>query len=823
METLWQDARYAGRMLGKNPGFIAVVVVTLALGIGANATIFSLVNALLLRPLPAERPEEIVAVYTSDFSGPRYGASSYPDYLDFREKNDALEGLVAYTLRPLNLAVRGTNERIFAELVSGNYFSLLGIRPALGRGFLPEEDRTPGRHPVVVLSHGLWTRRFGADASLVGRLITLNGEAFTVVGVAPEGYGGMIRGLGVEAWVPTMMEPKLQPNSRDIVERSNRGFLLLGRLKTGATVEQAQARFNVIARQLHQAFPQAWTDVRDQRRAVTVLPEYQARIFPGARGPVLGFLALLMVVAGLVLLVACANVANLLLSRAAARRREMAIRLSLGAGRGRLIRQLLTESILLALVAGSAGTLLALWGTDLLTAFQPPVPIPVQLSLSLDGRVLAFALLLSLLTGVLFGLAPALGASRPDLVQSLKDDASGSGGASRSRLRRAFVVAQVSLSLLLLIGSGLFLRSLRNASTLDPGFDAENLLLLSMDLEPQGYTRETGPAFYQRLLERARAVPGVEAATLATELPLGLGASRMGLTIEGYTRQPGEDAEVHGAFVGPGYFETLRIPLLRGRGFTDQDRQSAPGVAAVNEAFAQRYWPGQDALGKRLQLGVGVTPEDPAWEVVGVVKTGKYVTLGEEPRPFFYMPVLQVYRPSATLLVRAAGGPARALPAVRTAVQELDRSLPLFDVKTMEQHLGTTLLPARLAGAVLGLFGGVALLLAAVGIYGVMAYAVAQRTREIGIRMALGARPADVLRLVIAQGMGLTLVGMAIGLAAAFGVTRFLASLLYGLSPTDPVTFLGVSLLLAGAAFLACYLPARRAMRVDPAIALRYE
>jgi macrolide transport system ATP-binding/permease protein len=823
MQTLWQDLRYGVRMMVKQPGFTLIAVLTLALGIGANGVIFSLVNALLLRPLPVDRPQELAAVFTSDFSSGDFGGSSYPDYADFRARNQSFAGLVSYQPQPLSLNIDGTNERAFGEIVSGNYFTVLGLKPTLGRGFLPEEEQKPGAAPVAVISHKLWQTRFGGDPATVGRSVKLNGQPFTIVGVAPENYAGLIRGIAVDWWVPAMMVDQLVPGSRNLTERGNRGLLIMGRLKPGVTVTQAQAEFNNIAAQLYKEWPQQWENIRRQGRSISLVPESEARVMPGLRTPLVIFTALLMTVVGLVLLIACANVANLLLARAAARRKEIAIRLSLGAGRGRLIRQLLTESVLLALLGGSAGLALAVWGADLLMAFKPPTPIPIEINLHGDWRVFGFMFGLSLLTGIVFGLVPALAASRPDVTASLKDNSG--AGSGRGRLRGALVVVQVALSLLLLICAGLFLRSLRNASAIDPGFDADNLLAMTMDLEQQGYDEARGKQFNAQLLDRVRALPGVVSASLTDSLPLGLDGARRGITIEGYSAQPGESTELHSSTVAPGYFETLRIPLLQGRTFETQDRPEAPGVVLINEAFARRYWPGQPPLGKRIQMGAvrEGTNNAPHLTVVGVVKDGKYTSLGEEATPFFYLNLAQRYASSPTLIVRTNGNPTDLLATVRNEVTTLDKSLPLFDVKTMRQHLGIALLPARLAGSVLGVFGLVALLLAAAGIYGVMAYAVAQRTREIGIRMALGADSLAVLRLVVQQGMTLVLIGLAIGLAAAFALTHLLKSLLFGVSTVDPVTFAGIALLLTLVALLACWIPARRATKVDPMIALRCE
>ena len=820
MDTVLQDLRHAARTLAKSPGFTATTVLSLGLGIGANATIFSFLNAIFLRPLPVRDPDRVVAVFTSDFSGPPYGGSSYPDYLDFRATTDAFAGLAAYTLAPMSLSEGPRTDRVFGELVTANYFEVAGIQASRGRTFRVIEDDKPDADPAIVVSHGLWQRRFGADPTLVGRAVTLNGHPFTVVGIAPPGFTGMMRGLSVDLWVPVTMAGAI-PSSDRLDGRGNRWLLLLGRLKPGLTAEAAEAQLAVLATRLQKAYPDNWTDVKEKRRVITVVPESRARLFPAARGAVLGFLALLLSVVGLVLLMACTNVASLLLARATARRREIAVRLSLGASRARIIRQLLTESVLLALLAGVVGILVALWASNLLVALRPPVPFPIALDLGLDVRVLGFTLLVSLLTPLVFGLAPALQASRPALLPALKDgSATGERAASRWSPRRLLVVAQMAMSLVLLIGAGLFLQSLGNAHRIDLGFDSANLLLLSLDVSLNGYDEPRGRLLYEQLLERANTVPGVRSASLATEVPLGLGGTRRGIWVEGYEARSGEDMGVHTNTVGPDYFRTMGIQLLRGRDFDASDTAGRPGAVVVNEAFARRYWPGKDPIGRHVRLGD--ESGSPA-QVVGVVRDGKYVTLGEDPKPFFYVPFLQRYESGATLHVRTTGDPRGLLEAMRREVRALDPSLPVFDEKTMTDHLGLSLLPARLAAGVLGLFGFVALTLAAVGIYGVMAQAVRQRTRELGVRMALGARPADLLSMVLGQSMRVALLGLAIGLLAALGLARLVTSLLYGIGAADPATFVVIPALLAAVALLASFVPARWAMKVDPMVALRHE
>jgi predicted permease len=819
MHTLLRDLRYGVRLMARTPGVALAAIVSLGLGIGANSAIFSLLNAVLLRPMPVASPDAVVAVYTSDYSSTKYGSSSYPDYLDFRQRTAVLAGLAAYQLRPLSMNAGADTEMAFAELVSGSYFPVLGVGAARGRVLTDQDDR-PGAAPVAVISHALWTRRFGSDSTVVGHTLQFNGQPFTIVGVAAREYTGAMRGLAIDAWVPLAAARSLAHGGRDATEqRGSRGLLLIGRLRPGVTVSQAQAAFDVIAAQLYAAYPQQWRTIRHTGRSISVVSERDSRLHPDLTGPVAGFMALLMVVVGLVLLTACANVANLLLARGAARAREIGVRLALGAGRRRLIRQLLTESLLLAIAGGVFGLAVAWWGTRALMSFKPPVPIPIALDVTLDSAVLLFTIALSFTTGLVFGLAPALHASRTDIMPVLKDDVA-SRGHRRSKLRSAFVVAQVACSMLLLVGAGLFVRSLQQARSIDLGFDPSSMIAMSLNPSLHGYDEARGRALYDRLLGRIHALPGVRAASVAESVPLWLFGSRRGTTIEGYQPQPGEDTETAYNVVGPRYFETMGIPLLRGRSFQEGDRSGSPPVVVVNEAFARRYWPGADPLGKRLSAH---GTDGPFREVVGVVRTGKYNTLGEAPRPFYYLPLGQEYQGDVTLHVKVETDPRAMLPIVRAAIREVDATVPLFDAKTMDDQMLMALLPARLAGTLLGGFGVLALLLAAVGVYGVMAYSVAQRTREIGVRMALGAGAPDVLRIVIGEGARVTAIGLVIGVSAAIGLTRFVASLLYGITPTDLVTFGGAVAVLAGTALAACYLPARRAMRVNPVVALRYE
>jgi putative ABC transport system permease protein len=824
MDALLHDLRYALRTLAKSPGFTLVAVATLALGIGGTTVIFTLIDAVLLRP-PAHvrEPDRLVSIYTSDYSGPRYSASSLPDVQDFRDRAEVLSSVAAYTPRPVSFTAGDEPTRALAELVSGEYFAVLGMVPAAGRLFRPDEGRTPGADPVVVLSYSLWQQHFGGDPAVVGKTIRLTGHPFTVVGVAPPDFSGLVRGLDVGLWVPLSMQPVLQPGSNDLTERGSRGWFVVGRLKPGATLEQARARFAVIGRQLHDAFPDQWTDVHDSARVVSVLPEREARVFPRIRGALIGFMSILMVVAVLVLLICCANLANLLLARATRRRREVAIRLAIGAARGRLVRQLLTESAVLAIAGALAGALVAGWAAGLLSAFQPPVPVPVALDLRLDLRVLSFTLLVAVGAAVAFGLLPALRATRPDLVGALKQEQSAASGHPRwFGLRDLLVVGQVAISLVLLVAAGLLLRSLRNAQQMDLGFDPHGLAFATVAPSLQGYPEARATQLYATLTQRLATTPGVEAVATAKLLPLGLDFERRSVRVVGYQPRPGEDMEFGDDLVGPGYFAAMRISIVRGRAFTDRDRAGAPRVVIVNQTFVRRFWPGQDPIGKRLEDGFGY-----GLDVVGVAHDGKYRSLGEESQPFFYLcalqpPISNRAQTDLTVIVRTAGDPSALLPVLRQEIHALDRDLPV-QLATMDQHLGLVLLPQRMGATLLGGFGVLGLALAALGLYGVMAYAVSLRTREIGIRMALGARAADVRRMVVTRGLAVTGVGVVLGLLVAFLATRLVTSVLFGVSPTDPVTFAGVVLILAAAGALAAYVPARRATRVDPVVALRTE
>jgi len=807
-------------MLSKNPGSTAVVVLSLALGIGANTTIFSVVNSLLFRPPAVDEPGRLVDVWMhnvkrSGFDG--YFPLNFPDFVYYRDHNSVFSGLTAYAGDGLTVVWSrdGQGEALQGTLVSANYFSVLGIRPELGRTFLPEEDQ-PGAEPAVVVSHAFWRRHLGGDPAALSRPIMLNGHACAVVGVIPDSFHGVLIGATMDVWAPMSLQPWISPGSY-LSSRDSYWLEAYGRLKPGVSRRQAQADLQVLSKQLAAAYPAADKDMEALGYPATLVP-----------GPYRGFLsvitAALMAVVGLVLLIACANAANLLLAQASRRWREMAVRAALGAGRWRLVRQALTESVLLGCLGGAAGLLFAAVAAPLLSRLVPP-SIPVALQIPIDWRVLAFTLAAAVIAGVAFGLAPALRASRLDLASSLKAGTPGSGP-SKSRLRSFLVTSQVAVCLVLLVGAGLCLRSLLNARSIDPGFDTRHALVASIDVQSFGYHEARGRLLYQNLLDRVSALPGVLSASLADLLPLTPSERVESFTLEGSpARRPGEpEPAVQDVSVAPGYFRTMGIPLLRGRDFTARDGQGAPPVVIINDAMARQYWPGRDPLGRRIVLGGDDDPKHrQACEIVGVVKTGKYRTLGEDPLPFMYRSYWQSYVARVHLVVRTQADPASVFAGLRQAVQALGPNLALYDVETMKQLMLLPLFPAHAAGLVLGVFGGLALLLATMGLYGVMSYLVAQRTREVGIRMALGARRTDVFRLVLGNGMKLTLAGVVIGLAGALAVTRLLASLLYGIRATDFVTFAGVSLLLAGVAFFASYMPARRATRVDPMVALRHE
>lgn len=819
METLLQDLKYAFRNLTRRPGFAAVAVFSLALGMGVNTTIFSFVNAALFRPVPFPDPDRLVRVWDGM-------AVSYPDYVAYRNETKVFSGLTAYAQRPMSMVVNGESERIFGEFVAGNYFDVLKVNPILGRGFLPEEDQVAGRNLVAVISNTLWRRRFNADPNIVGQSVTLNQQAFTVVGVMPEKFVGAMVVTSPDLWIPMMTEPVVNAGSRVLNSPDSGWLMMMGRLRPESSQLTAQAAVVTIATRLHQ-------ERRDRKsgpeepggRTVAVVEARGLMVPPQGRTPTLVIAGILMTIVSLILLVACANVANMLIARAIHRRKEIAVRLALGAGRWRIVRQMLTESLLLSVMGGLTGLLFALWGTDLVVPLVSDATAGniAYLNVTPDGRVLTYTFVLSLATGLIFGLLPALQSSRANVVSALKDEKVRIGRTRVLNLRSVLVVSQIAVSMLLLVTAGLFIRNLRNTQHAEPGFETRDGLMASFDLGIAGYNEERGKLFEKQLLERLRTSPQIRSASLAEFVPLGTGRNVSALYIEGEPFSPDrpvdESSQVSHATVSTDYFKSLDIPLVYGRDFNDRDNESSPGVIIVNETLARRMSPDGNAVGKRLRTD----SKADYLEVVGVVRDIKYKSVAEAPLYFAYRPLGQRYRPAMTVHLRGVGDPAGAISQLRSEVKALDPNLPLTDVKTMEEHMRLPLAPAKLFVSLTGSFAMLTVLLAAIGLYGVMAYLVSTRTHEIGIRMALGAQTSGIRRLVLRQGMTFALTGIGVGLLAALASTRILTSLLYGVSATDPATFFGVAIGLAVVALLACYVPARRASKVDPLVALRYE
>jgi len=818
MQTLVHDLRYGARMLMKKPGFTLIAVITLALGIGANTAIFSVVNAYLFKPLPVREPGRLVVLASKDQRSESPHGTSYLNYTDIRNQREVFADVIAYVPDIVSLNVDGEAERGMIELVSGDYFAMLGVEAAHGRVFAPDEGRTIGSSPVIALSYGYWQRRFGGAVSAIGKTMKVNNQPFTIIGVAPESFPGTEPILTVNAYAPLMMKAQLHQNQQDtFTQRGLDGFRVMGRLAPGMSLAQAGAAMETLARDIARQYPEDFKEL-----SFLVVPETKARPWIGASAFIHRMAAILMTLVGLILLIACANVSNLTLSRAAMRKKEMAIRGALGASRFRLIRLLLSESALLGLLSGVAGAVIALWATNLLSSVRMATDNPVKFDARPDWRVFLFLLGAALGAGVIAGLVPAFRSSRFNLGPSLKEGGreSSSGGGSH-RLRNGLVVSQVAASLLLLVCAGLFLRSLQAARRIDLGFRRDNVLMFSVDTELQSYDRRRGQQFYKQLLDRLKELPRVRSAGLGTHIPLVGWVPTTEVFLPDRGQSAKEDSvSILANRVSADYFETLNIPVLKGRAFTARDDETAPRVTVINETMAGAYWPGQNAIGRQIRLNRG----GPPLEIVGVVKNSKYGSIGEEPRPRIYLPFAQNYKSASILFLRTEGDPAAVTAAARQVVSALDQDMPVYDLKTMNTHLnGIALLFVRAGAALVGVFGLLGLLLAVVGLYGVISHSVGQRTHEIGIRMALGAQAGDMLRMALRQGMILTLIGLAAGLAAAFAVTRVMSSLLYGVTATDPLTFFLISLLLASVALLACYLPARRATKVDPIEALRQE
>jgi predicted permease len=815
-----QDLRYGLRMLASSPAFTAVAVLSLALGIGANTAIFSLVNAVLLKPIPVETPDRLAVVFTTDQRNPGNLPLSHLNYKDLRDQNQVFTALAAFTGAQVNWSSGWTSEQIIVQLVSGNYFPLLGTQPVLGRTFHPYEDDGPT--PVAVVSYGFWERSLNRDPAIVGKTVTLNRTPFTVVGVAAQGFTGTFLGGGPSAWVPISMHAVVQPNF-DWYE-TRRGLFLnaIGRLKPGVTFEQAGANIRTLFGGLEQAFP-----ADNKGRGAGVQSLLDARINPGGNDgvPLTRLSMILMTVVGIVLLIACANIANLLLARATKRRKEIAVRLALGAGRTRLIRQLLTESALLSIVGGALGLLLAFW---LLAALRGAedfnLPLPVGDDVGIDATVLTFTMLLAVATGVVFGLVPALQASKSDVVPVLKNEIVPSGGKRRGvagffTLRQGLVIGQIALSLVSLVAAGVFLRSLTHAQSIDTGFETDSVLVMTVNLGREGYTPERGQVFYEHAAQRVSGLPGVRLAAMAQNPPLAGGFLRS-VFPEGQDTTTRDRILVRVNSIGPGYFETIGIPLMRGRDFVRTDATGAPRVVIINETMAQRFWPNEDAIGKRFKFF-----GDPDFTtIIGIAKNSKYGGVAEDPIPFIYQPLTQNYTPAATLHVRAAGDAGSLASAVRSEIQQIDSTLSVFNIRTLRDQVADSLAPVRSNVILMATFGSLALLLASVGLYGVANYSVGQRTREIGVRMALGAGRGTVLRLVLGHGLLLVAIGVAIGLLAAYGLASLIPQgLLLRTNPRDPVTFVATAALLSLVALVASGIPAYRATRIDPLKALRAE
>lgn len=804
------DLRYAWRMVRKSPLFTSIVVLTLALGIGLNTAVYAAVEAMVFRPLPGVRaPEQLVQLYRTWPGGLDYGSTSVPHYLDVRERAaDVLDGTALWTFTDLNVTAAGQPQRVFGQLVSANFFSVLGVTPLQGRFFVPDEDEGRGGHPVAVLSHHGWKGTFGGDPEIVGKDVLLNGRNYQVVGIAPPSFNGVLSIVAPVLWAPLTQIDELQARSISAYDsRGNNSMNMIARLRPGVSVEQLQQRLTSINDELTAEYPTLY-----ERSGMLVVPQTEAGIHPSMRSAQVGLSAAVMAVVAILLLIACVNVANLFLARARDRAREMAIRLALGAKRWTLVRQLLVESLLYAALAGGAGLLLAVWVIRLANGITLPMDFVFEPNLQLSAPVLTFAVGVSVLTGVLFGLVPALQATRPSLIPALKGEAA--AGGSRSRVVRGLIVAQMALSIVLLVCAGLFLTNLRSATTIDKGFVADGLLMAEFDPSRQGYTRAATMDFYRRLAERLEAHPQVVRVAWIDNVPLGLNNSDRGVTVPGYTPTENERMIIRFGNVSPGYFETMGIPVT-GRGFTAEDDSAAVRRLVVNARFAERFWPDQDPLGRTVRTA----GQD--FTVIGVVPTGKYERLGEPPTPFMYFAQEQSYQAGMNVIVRTTGDPTALMPVMRAEVRALDPNLPVANLRTMDSHLGIALLPARITGIALGVFGLLGLLLASVGMYGVMAYSVSQRTREIGIRMAIGAAARDVVQLVMRQGLTLVIIGLGIGLAGALAASRLLQSVLYGEQGFDLITFTLVPLILLGVAALATWIPARRAALVDPAITLR--
>ena len=807
---IWQDLRYSLRMLRKNPGVTLIIVLSMGLAIGANTTVFTWLESLVLNATPLVKDSGmLVAVNSANKDGIAGEADpfSYLTYIDWRDKTQSFDGLIAHTIIRLNLRQGGEpqGQPVWGEIVSGNYFDFLGVPAVLGRTFSLDEERSAA--PVTVLNYRLWQRRFGGDVNVIGRQIQLNGSQFTVIGVAPKGFESVLAAYSHDLWIPLTVQPLLQARNR-ITDRNDRWLQGTGRLKRGETLAQANEEMRLLARNISQS--------RGDTPVTSAVVKLMRERFSGV-----GFYPLfsaLLAVTALVLLIACANVANLLMARAAARGKEISLRLALGAKRSHIIRQLMIESLLLSFIGGCLGLLFARWAKNFVILLSPPTPQPRFWTLEMDWQAIVVAFLVTLLTALAFGFVPALRASKIDLATALKEEGRGASS-SRTRLRSALIIAQVALSLVALVSAGLFLRSMQEAQRMDVGIlDPDHLLLVGTDFNMAGLKREEGLAVADRLLERVRNLSGVSSASLSTMVPLGFGGHAYSPTkVEGYIPAPDEEVTIERAIVSDGYFETMGMPIVEGRGIIAQDRSDTLRVAVVNEAFAKRYYPGQDPIGKRIDQGQG-------WAtVVGVAKNGKYRELNEAPSPLIYSSLQQWYVPGITLHIRTVNNPKLMTETARNAFANTNGNLPVLDPRTMTEHMGAATFRQSFGAMTLSTFGVLALLITAVGLYGVLSYFVTQRRREIAIRMAIGATPTQVMKLILKQGLFLTLIGIVVGSGFAWIVGRLMQSQVLEVRKSDPLTFIGCVLVLIAMAVAASFVPARRATKVDPLAALKYE
>jgi len=822
MANFWQDLRFAFRALGKSPWFAAIAIVTLSLGIAVNTCIFSMVNGFLLRPMPVPHPEQIAVLALQQAGDKSFQSFSYPDYLDLRAQSTSFSDVIAYRLTLGGLTADNRGDHCIATRVTGNYFSVLGVQPALGRLILPTEGQTPGADPILVLGYSYWQKRFAGDSNVIGKSVEMNGHSLTIVGVAPQGFHGTYFIVDSDLYLPLSVNVGTKDEKQvqnTWTQRSERSLTLMARLKSGANLKQAQSSLNVVAQRLAQQHPET-----DKGIAIRAFPEQLARPEPDPDNTLPSIAAAFMALAALVLLVACFNVTNVLLVRATTRQREMAIRAALGAGRVRLVRQYLTESLLLALLGAGGGMLLAYWAMRFLSSIPLGTDLPIQLKFLPDARVYFFALGAALVTGIIVGVFPALRVALRDVSSVLHDGARGASGGRRPQIvRGTLVVAQVAGSLVLLIVAGLFIRSLGKAENIYLGFSPANVLDFSLDVQQIGYQEVQGRAFYRELESRLRALPGVVSVGQAFSVPMGVMSAFDPVNVEGHPVEPGKQPpSVQYNMVTPGYFDTLQIPVHNGRTFSGADDEKSASVAIINQTMAKKFWPDQNPLGKRFSIK---SSSGPFIQVVGVVQDGKYKSVIEDPQSFFYVPLSQSYMPLRTFHVRTSLPPETLSIQLQERVRSLAPNLAISELQTLDQALQgfNGYLFFRLGAQLTGAMGLLGLILAVVGVYGVASYAAAQRTQEIGIRMAIGATPRDILKLVLRQGLIIVAIGLLAGLAAAFAGTRLLADLFYGVAPSDPLTYAVVATLLLTVALLANWIPARRATRVNPVIALRFE